>query len=464
MTESNHAPTVDLAIIGGGAAGVLTAIHALRQARPGLQLALIEPDLPLARGVAYATGHEGHLLNVPAGKMSGFADVPDDFLDYLCQLQAYPELDRDALARHYVSRRHYAAYLQLRLRQAQQGSAAQLQLVNDSVSALQPEGDGLRLVLGDGSALRAGAVSVAVGNTLRPLPAPGAQALSRAQRVEAWDYPAVQAIDPGADVCIVGSGLSMADSVVSLLANGHRGVMHVVSRHALLPLPHAEGGAADFDPQPLLAMNLRQRLRGLRQHARQAQAQGLPWQAVMDRIRPLGQALWQSLSAADQRRFLRHVVRYWDVHRHRIAPSVHAQLQALRERGQLQLHRGRIDAVSADGDHVRLTGDGPRGSRLHLQVQCVVNATGVETRGQAMRNPLLQQLLASGLARPGPHGIGLDTAPDGQLLDADGTPHPRIQVIGSLRIGSLWESLAIPELRVQAAQAAQRMLAQAGLP
>jgi hypothetical protein len=37
-------------------------------------------------------------------------------------------------------------------------------------------------------------------------------------------------------------------------------------------------------------------------------------------------------------------------------------------------------------------------------------------------------------------------------------------VIGSLRIGSLWESLAIPELRVQAAQAAQWMLAQAGLP
>ena len=234
-------------------------------------------------------------LNVPAGKMSGFADVPDDFLDYLCQLQAYPELDRDALARHYVSRRHYAAYLQLRLRQAQQGSAAQLQLVNDSVSALQPEGDGLRLVLGDGSALRAGAVSVAVGNTLRPLPARGAQLLSRAQRVEAWDYPAVQAIDPGVDVCIVGSGLSMADSVVSLLANGHRGVMHVISRHALLPLPHAEGGAADFDPQPLLAMNLRQRLRGLRQHARQAQAQGLPWQAVMDRIRPLSHALCQSM-------------------------------------------------------------------------------------------------------------------------------------------------------------------------
>ena len=75
----------------------------------------------------------------------------------------------------------------------------------------------------------------------------------------------------------------------------------------------------------------------------------------------VGQPPRRDGEAADQRRFLRHVVRYWDVHRHRIAPSVHAQLQALRERGQLQLHRGRIDAVSADGDHVRLTGDGPRG-------------------------------------------------------------------------------------------------------
>ncbi|MNN83104.1 hypothetical protein D3C81_2001130 [compost metagenome] len=75
-----------------------------------------------------------------------------------------------------------------------------------------------------------------------------------------------------------------------------------------------------------------------------------------------------------------------------------------------------------------------------------------------MRNALLQQLLGSGIARPGPHGMGIDSAADGSLLDADGAVEPRVQVLGSLRIGCLWESLAIPELRAQAAQAATALL------
>ena len=39
-----------------------------------------------------------------------------------------------------------------------------------------------------------------------------------------------------------------------------------------------------------------------------AAARGIPWQSVMERIRPLGQMLWQSLSCTDQRRFLRHAI------------------------------------------------------------------------------------------------------------------------------------------------------------
>jgi len=232
----------------------------------------------------------------------------------------------------------------------------------------------------------------------------------------------------------------------------------VLSRHALLPLPHASGAAADYDPGPLLAMGLRQRMRALRRHAADAARRGIPWQSVMERIRPLGQALWQSLSFDDQRRFLRHVVRYWDVHRHRIAAPVHAQLLELRRQGRLHLHRGRLETAIAEGACVRLGALDPRRQPFQIDAHCVVNATGVEMRAQAMRNPLLQQLLGSGIARPGPHGIGLDSADDGSLLDADGVAEPRIQVVGSLRIGRLWESLAIPELRGQAAQAAARLL------
>ena len=76
----------------------------------------------------------------------------------------------------------------------------------------------------------------------------------------------------------------MVDTVLSLAENGHAGTIHVLSRHALLPLPHCHGPAATFDPAPLQAMDLRARLRFLRTAAKEAMAEGLPWQSVLERI------------------------------------------------------------------------------------------------------------------------------------------------------------------------------------
>lgn len=461
MNELRGPGDAVIAIVGGGASGVLVALQLLRQAVAPVQIVLIEPHPVLGDGVAYSTARPEHLLNVPAARMSALVEAPQDFVDYLRAHACCPELEDTQLPQHFVGRRHYAPYLRERLQAARAQSPATLTVHSARVQTLHADADGARLQLDDGQTLHASSVVLAVGNALRPLPLRGATGLSATQRVEAWDTEAVAALPQDAAVCIVGSGLSMADTVVTLDAQAHRGAVHVVSRHGLLPLPQAHCVAADFDPQPLLALSLRARMRSLRQHARVAMAQGLPWQSVMERVRPLSQALWQTLSAADQRRFLRHVVRYWDVHRHRIAAPVHAQLQAMRARGQLQLHRARLDVAFQAGACVRLSAGASAGHALQLDVQTLVNATGVEMRVQAMRNPLLQQLLGQGIAVAGPHGIGVDTAADGSLIDAHGRADPRMRVIGSLRIGSLWESLAVPELREQAAAIARDVL---GLP
>lgn len=454
MTASDTSRQVDLAIVGGGAAGALVALNALRSATSAVQVVLFEPASTLAQGIAYATPWPEHLLNVPAGKMSGLPEHPDDFVDYLLQADALPGLSRQALADTFVPRRHYAAYLQHRLEQAQAASPAQLRVVHDAVVAVSPGVPLQRVQLAAGEAWMARQVVLACGNSMRPLPAPGAEALPPGRVVDAWDYDGVRLLAGDTDLAIIGSGLSMADSVIALTAAGHRGRIHVLSRHALLPLPHAHGGTATFDPHPLLHMPLRARMHALRRHVRDAAAQGVPWQSVMDRLRPLGQALWQGLDTADQRRFLRHVVRHWDVHRHRIAEPVHAQLAALEQSGQLQRHRARLDALLVLDSTLQLHAHGPQGGMAPLNVGAVINATGVETRALAMRNPLLQQLLADGHARPGPHGLGLDSDDAGRLLDGQGHPQPGLQVVGSLRIGTLWESLAIPELRGQARQVA----------
>lgn len=427
----------------------MLAIQLLRQAHAGRRIVLFEPKAPLADGVAYATRRPEHLLNVPAGKMSAFPGQPTDFVDYLRD-SGLSDLPPQQLSRRYMPRLHFGAYLRDRLAAARDASAGRLDVIDEAVDALVPMAGGYRLQTRAGTGVDAVQVVLAVGNALRPLPVRGGAALAPAQRLEAWDTEAIAGVPVEAAVAIVGSGLSMVDSAITLASRGHRGPIHVMSRHGLMPQPHADTAPFEFDPAPLLAMPLRARVRALRQRVVEARAQGLPWQAVMERLRPLGQALWQSLDAADQRRFLRHVARQWDVHRHRIDPQVHAQLQAMRHSGQLQLHRARLDAAWMAGACVRIEGRDHDGAPLQLEVQRVINATGVEMRVQAMRNPLLQQLLGDGLSASGAHGIGIDSDAAGHVVDAAGRAAAHLWVIGSLRIGRLWESLAIPELREQA--------------
>ena len=94
---------------------------------------------------------------------------------------------------------------------------------------------------------------------------------------------------------------------------------------------------------------------------------------------------------------------------------------------------------------------------LQLAPDAVIDATGVETSATAMEQPLLDALLASGHARPGPHAIGIDSDAEGCVLEASGHALPWLSVIGSLRLGTLWETTAIPDLRKDAAALAVRL-------
>ena len=450
-------PHYDIAVAGGGAAGTLLAIQLLRAATRPLRIAVLEPRAQLGRGGAHATRHAEHLLNVRAGSMSAFPDAPGDFVDWLQAGQA--DATREDLAARFVPRRAFADYLAQRLQDARADSIGSLVHVQARAIAVERAAKGLQLQLKDGATLSATKLVLATGNAPRPLPARGASALPAAVRIEAWDTVAVDSIAADAQVCIIGSGLSMVDTAMALLTAGHRGTLHVLSRHGLMPLPHVDGRSAyAMDVDAFVALSLRGRVRALRAEVRRAADAGIAWQCVIDALRAHVQRLWTTLSCTDQRRFLRHVVRLWDVHRHRIAPAVHARLQQAVATGQLQRHRARLDSAIASERCVQLRGHGLHGHALSLEAACVVNATGVELRVQAMRNPLLTELTGRGLARPGRHGIGLDTADGGRVVDADGVAQDDLFALGSLRIGSLWESLAIPELRGQAKEIAKALL------
>ena len=88
----------------------------------------------------------------------------------------------------------------------------------------------------------------------------------------------------------------------------------------------------------------------------------------------------------------------------------------------------------------------------------MINCTGPTTDLATVSDPLISQLRESGTTRPDELGLGLDTDPRGALVRADGAVSERLFLLGSLRKGALWESTAVPELRVQAEELAIRLV------
>jgi uncharacterized NAD(P)/FAD-binding protein YdhS len=441
------------AVIGGGFSGTMAALQLRRHLPADQPVLLVERDAAAAgRGLAYGTTDPHHLLNVPAGSMSAFPDQPGHFLAWL-QGQpraAFGPLCDGPAPGAFVPRRLFGAYI----RELLEAALAQggLRLATAEIDRLQPlPGGGFRLE-GPGLGASARRVVLATGN-----PPPGRDQLPWLAG-DPWGPGALDGIDPGAALLLVGAGLTMADLVLTLRrSRGHHGPIHVVSRHGWAPLPHASLLPAAPWPMPEWPADipLSSLLRALRQMAREAAAQGVPWQAVPDGLRLQLQRLWRGASLERRQRFARHLRSLWGAHRHRLAPAV---AQALAESG-IQLRAARLAgwAPAADGVTARLR---PRGGgpEERLTVARILLCIGPgEDRGW-MGEPPMAGLLAEGLARPDPLGVGLDIDPDSfALRDARGATIPDLYAIGPGLRAVLWEATAVPELRGFAATLAARM-------
>ena len=91
----------------------------------------------------------------------------------------------------------------------------------------------------------------------------------------------------------------------------------------------------------------------------------------------------------------------------------------------------------------------------------VVLCTGARPAGDT---PVVAGLVAAGAARRDALGLGVETDPDGALVEVDGRASRVLFTLGPLRQGALWETTAIPEIRVQAAALAARLVAAQTVP
>jgi len=453
-----------IAIIGGGASGTLVAIYLLREASARhlpLRVALIDRHGRHGLGQAYSTSHPAHLLNSPAGAMSALVDDPGHLARWAAEV-GWPD---DG----FLPRSAYGRYLTELLAAAERSAqpAARVSRITAQVVAVRrtSHGRALRLHLAADGRIDADAVVLATGSLPSAPPCPVPQ--GRRYISDPWEPGALEAAADGSPVAVLGTGLTMLDVAVALTDAHPRTAIHAISRHGLLPREHHWPRAeADVSAGPATrrapgALRLTALIRGIR-----ASAAAYPgdWQDVVDALRPQIPWLWEQLPEPDKRLFLRHVSRYWEVHRHRVPPQTARRIATLTSAGRLTVHRGRVAAVSDEHDGVRVRID-HCGSSAELAVGCLINCTGAGTDITRTADPLLRHLLESGLARPDPLRLGLDADVCGALRDAGGTAVSDVVTLGPPLRGLRYETTAIPEIRDQAAVIARHLLsrlAQAG--
>lgn len=434
-----------VAIVGAGCAGTLTAVNLLRRARGPLRVVLVERSGTFGPGVAYATQDERHRLNVVAERMSAFDEDPGHFCDWVGRrLGPQP-------AGAYLPRAHFGAYLRELLADAERAApGGRLERLTGEAVDVERTPAGATAVLADGRRVAADHVVLALGS----LPAVPPVALPDDPRVVAdpWAPGALAAAPSDATTLLVGSGLTAVDVALSLCGASERSRVVAISRGGCLPFDQLPGLRAPV-PAPALPAapaTVASLERWLGAHLRSMRSAGHDWRDAVDGVRPLVPRLWQSLSVAERRRFVRERSRAWDLRRHRMAPETAVRVRELLATGRLLVRAGRVVGVRALAGTVEVLVASERGGMRTLRADRVVLCTGPGLDVRSAPSPLLQALLDRRVASADPLAIGLRASPEGALLAADGRPQPHLHLLGPLRRGELWESTAVREIRVQA--------------
>jgi uncharacterized NAD(P)/FAD-binding protein YdhS len=423
-----------VAIVGGGAAGALQALH-LAKAGVG-PVTLIERARTPGRGVAYSTIRPEHLLNVPARRMSAFADDPDHFTRWFAARAGGGPED-------FAPRMVYGDYLA--------GLLADAGVEAVRAEAVDLAGGGVALA--NGGSVAADRIILAPGN-LKPATPPGIEpaALGPLWVDDPWAEGIAEGLGAGDIVLLVGTGLTAVDAALTLEATGFAGRIVALSRRGLAPRAHGprEPMVAPCEDLPPGCVAMLRRVR--------ARAGEIGWRSAVHELRTVTQALWGAADAAERRRFLRHLRPWWDVHRHKVAPAVGATIEAMQGAAKLAVAAGKLVSVEAEEDQalVRFRARG-KAEIETLRVARIVNCTGPEMNIVRSGEPLLFALVSSGRIRPDPLKIGIDVDADCRTLDADGNASDDLYAIGPVTRGTFWESVAVPDIRTQAARVAARL-------
>jgi uncharacterized NAD(P)/FAD-binding protein YdhS/quercetin dioxygenase-like cupin family protein len=429
-------------IVGGGFAGAAVAYHLMREMDGEGRIHLVEMGPWLGRGIAYGVESEVFRLNVPASRMSIDPETPDDFVKFS---------GSEAAPHAFLGRALYARYVADRFGARVKSSPAKLRLWRDEAVAVTREA----VVLRGGATLPGEALVLATGIVPRVK-----HGFWHPRVVDAWDECALATLPTEGRLLLLGSGLSALDVLAFLDAQGFAGEVTLVSPRGLLPLSHEPEfqhatplPAGDVERAPRA---LRPLVAWVRRTIASAVAGGLPWQRAVDRLRPHVAGLYRALPPADRGSFVRHVRPYWDVFRHRAPADALVRVDGWARDGRLRRLAGRVTIDGRDdASSVTVAINERSGQSRREKFDAVVRCVGPALDAAEATTPLLRSLVEGGFATLAPNGLGIETTPDGRIVDGRGEASSRIFGIGAVRRACDWETTSVPDIAKHALQLAR---------
>lgn len=487
-----------IVIVGGGFAGASLAIQLVRRTDRPLDVTVVEPNPEIGRGLAYSTNDPDHRLNAPAYAHSV---LPEDFLHFARWAE-----DRGLLARDpgalwpdggvYHRRSDYGAYVAETFAAHADWTATGSRIfhLRDMAEDARFDGAAVTIWTQGGEAITADRIVVATGNPSPRLPKTIARPwASHPSLIENPFEPGrLKAVSPEADVLVVGAGLTALDAMSTLLAQGHTGAITAVSRHGqvprgqapiapalrhgapppgpsgptflarvLGPVPDFLDAAAGIPPTGLTW------LRALRRRIAEAEAAGATWHQPFDSLRDSLWRLWPSLPLSEQRRVLRRLRTFYDVHRFRTPPQNDALVALARERGQVGYAAGTVVSLGDAGLGGRLRVDLRRLGQAGVEskvVDVVVNASGLDTAAGIAANPFLRALDEAGAVGADACNLGLKVDDQGRAVGADGKVSEVLRIVGPPTLGTFGDPIGAFFIAAQIHRFLPSLLDEAGSP
>lgn len=478
---------ITVAVVGCGSVGISFIAQLIEGAikanvADNLEILLFEPQKSAGPGYAYQEDFECNLLNTSADSMSAISGDKQHFLKWLVNKGTshtadFPRTKIDV--DDFLPRSLFGRYLNDLFNDATQKALSYgivfNQIYDSVIDVVQLNNGQLCVDTGDGAYL-VDQLIVSMGNQ----PANNFPHLESNTKFFNNPYPTqemARRVPKKALVCVLGTGLSAIDSVLSLVEAGHEGSIVMASRSGRLPSvrgiynkPHAlqhltrakldalaehtgnisltdvyfmlrsEIEAATGEPCDVSEiMNADTGVFDyLSSEIQQSEKQERLWQSVVYATNSIIDYVWHLLSNDDKRLFQSTFGRLWHFYRVSFPLKNALKLSELLRKDRVLVQGGvtscRFNEIT-NAFEIRIH-DMRKGFRSLVESDYLINATGYSTAVAKLNEPFIKNMLRRKIASYCEFGgfeLDFDT---GHLVQPDGKINPSISVLGSLAVGT----------------------------